>query len=83
MKVPPYAHHLIGVGGFVVNDKDEILVIEERFSITGRSHWKLPGGQNTFRTDNFNLIFSVTRLGNLLHFGQPFKACSNNYFAHI
>ena len=62
MKVPPYAHHLIGVGGFVVNDKDEILVIEERFSITGRSHWKLPGGQNTFRTDDFNLIFSVTRL---------------------
>ena len=24
---------------------------------------------------------SVTRLGDLLHFGQLFKACGNNYFA--
>jgi hypothetical protein len=30
----------------VVNEKDEILVIEERFSITGLPHWKLPGGLN-------------------------------------
>ena len=26
---------------------------------------------------------SVTRLGDLLHFGQLFKACDNNYFAKI
>ena len=26
---------------------------------------------------------SVTRLGDLLHFGQLFKACGNNYFAQI
>ena len=26
---------------------------------------------------------SVTRLVDSLHFGQLFKACSNNYFAHI
>ena len=26
---------------------------------------------------------SVTRVGNLLHFGQLFKACGNNYFAQI
>ena len=26
---------------------------------------------------------SVTRLGNLLHFGQLFKAYGNNYFAQI
>ena len=26
---------------------------------------------------------SVTRLGNLLHFGQLFKACGNNYFRQI
>ena len=26
---------------------------------------------------------SVARLGNLLHFGQLFKACGNNYFAQI
>ena len=28
-------------------------------------------------------ITSVTRLGDLLHFGQLFKACGNNYFAQI
>ena len=26
---------------------------------------------------------SVTRLGDLLHFGKLFKACCNNYFTHI
>ena len=26
---------------------------------------------------------SVTRLGDLLHFGQLFKACGNNYFTQI
>ena len=26
---------------------------------------------------------SVTRLGDLLHFGQLFKVCGKNYFAHI
>ena len=26
---------------------------------------------------------SATRLGDLLHFGQLFKACGNNYFARI
>ena len=29
------------------------------------------------------LINSVTRLGALLHFGQLFKACGNNYFVQI
>ena len=29
------------------------------------------------------LTSSVTRLGNLLQFGQLFKACGNNYFAQI
>ena len=28
-------------------------------------------------------MISVTRLGDLLHFGQLFKACVNNYFAQI
>jgi hypothetical protein len=59
-QVPPYAHHLVGVGGFVVNDNDEILAIEERFRISDAPHWKLPGGEfiatnlgdrNTLRKD--------------------------------
>ena len=29
------------------------------------------------------VLLSVARLGNLLHFGQLFKACGKNYFAQI
>ena len=32
---------------------------------------------------NFWVSISVTRLDNLLHFGQLFKACGKNYFAQI
>jgi len=41
-QIPPYAHHMVGVGGFVVNDNDEILVIQEKYSL--QRQWKLPGG---------------------------------------
>ena len=38
----------------------------------------------TCRSVSFNCHFySVTRFGDLLHFGQLFKACGNNYFAQI
>ena len=42
--LPQYAGHYIGVGGFVVNEHDELLVVQERFSPLGIKHWKLPGG---------------------------------------
>ena len=32
---------------------------------------------------NVHLPTSVTRLGDFLHFGQPFKACCNNYFSQV
>ena len=28
----------------MVNDRDELLVIQERFNPLGKKHWKLPGG---------------------------------------
>ena len=34
--------YLEGAGGFVVNDKNQLLVVQERFS--PKPHWKLPGG---------------------------------------
>ncbi|KAG7176386.1 nudix hydrolase 8-like isoform X2 [Homarus americanus] len=40
--IPRYAHNVVGVGAFVVNDQDELLVVRERFHT--RPHWKLPGG---------------------------------------
>ena len=42
--LPHYAGHYVGVGGFVVNERDELLVVQERFSPLGIKHWKLPGG---------------------------------------
>ena len=40
--VPPFATHNIGVGGFVLNERGEVLVIKEQRSVM--NEWKLPGG---------------------------------------
>jgi len=40
--LPTYPHTSIGVGGFVLNDKNELLVIKERWHKDPL--WKLPGG---------------------------------------
>ncbi|XP_073835420.1 uncharacterized protein [Musca autumnalis] len=41
--IPVYAHTMLGVGGLVVNENNEVLVVCERFSLIPNS-WKLPGG---------------------------------------
>ncbi|XP_016986838.1 nudix hydrolase 8 [Drosophila rhopaloa] len=41
--LPTYAHTLMGVGGLVINDKDEVLVVSDRYAMIPNS-WKLPGG---------------------------------------
>ncbi|CAL4088870.1 unnamed protein product [Meganyctiphanes norvegica] len=40
--IPRYAHNMVGVGAFVVNEEGELLVVQERFY--KHPHWKLPGG---------------------------------------
>ena len=40
--VPDFAHHMVGVGAMVVNEKKEILVVREKYR--PEPHWKLPGG---------------------------------------
>ena len=44
--IPPYATHYIGAGGVVVNDREELLVVSERYrgSEDRPPHYKLPGG---------------------------------------
>ncbi|CDW85317.1 nudix domain-containing protein [Stylonychia lemnae] len=42
-KIPSYPDHYTGVGGAIINDKDEILMIQENRSAEPRP-WKLPGG---------------------------------------
>ena len=43
--IPPYATHYIGVGGVVVDDHDNLLVVSETYRQNlDRPFWKLPGG---------------------------------------
>jgi len=39
--LPSYATHYLGCGGFVVNERDQVLVMQEK---VGDQRWKLPGG---------------------------------------
>lgn len=41
-KIPPYAHNMVGAGALVINEKNQILVVHERYRTV--SFWKLPGG---------------------------------------
>ena len=44
--IPPYSTHYIGAGGVVINDREELLVVSERYrgSEDRPPHYKLPGG---------------------------------------
>jgi 8-oxo-dGTP pyrophosphatase MutT (NUDIX family) len=43
--VPGYASHYIGVGGVVLNEQQELLVVSERYrGDTAKPYYKLPGG---------------------------------------
>jgi hypothetical protein len=42
-KIPEFATHTVGVGGFVINDAGAVLVVKELQSGTD-AQWKLPGG---------------------------------------
>lgn len=42
-KIPHYPHTTMGAGGLVVNNRQEVLVVSERFPLIPNS-WKLPGG---------------------------------------
>lgn len=43
--IPPYASHYVGVGGVVLNDARELLVVSERYRLRSRGPaYKLPGG---------------------------------------
>eukprot|EP00939_MAST-03C_sp_MAST-3C-sp1_P005516 g5516.t1 len=44
--LPDYPHHQIGVGGFVLNGRREVLCVQEKNGPTSqwKDFWKLPGG---------------------------------------
>jgi 8-oxo-dGTP pyrophosphatase MutT (NUDIX family) len=42
-KMPNYSTHYIGVGSVVINDKQEILLVLEKYA-DNASRWKVPGG---------------------------------------
>ena len=44
-RLPDYGDHFVGVGGIMINDKEEILLIQERRAVEGGDlKWKFPGG---------------------------------------
>lgn len=53
-RVPHYAHHYIGVGGVVISESEQILLIKENRSLDDRK-WKLPGGY----VDCFEKIYNA------------------------
>eukprot|EP00891_Asterochloris_glomerata_P008400 jgi/Astpho2/8400/e_gw1.00122.116.1_t len=43
--LPPNASHQVGVGSFVVNGRNEVLVVQEKYgTLRGKGLWKLPTG---------------------------------------
>ncbi|CAI8027602.1 Nudix hydrolase 8 [Geodia barretti] len=43
--LPDFAHHYIGVAGFVVNAEGQVLLVQEKWlKRLSLRHWKLPGG---------------------------------------
>ncbi|TDG41788.1 hypothetical protein AWZ03_011803 [Drosophila navojoa] len=55
--LPSYAHTLLGVGGLVINENNEVLVVSDRHAIA-KDIWKLPGG---YVEPNENLVDSAVR----------------------
>jgi len=50
--LPPNASHQVGVGGFVLNDAGEVLVVQERSGpLAGSGVWKMPTGMVTMGED--------------------------------
>lgn len=43
--LPPNASHQVGVGAFVVNEKRQVLVVQEKYGpLRGMDVWKFPTG---------------------------------------
>ncbi|CAH1802471.1 unnamed protein product [Owenia fusiformis] len=43
--LPEYANQYLGAAGFVVNEKDEVLVVKEKYTHSStKAKWKFPGG---------------------------------------
>lgn len=42
--LPEFASHTVGVGGFVVDENNNVLVVSERYGADKPKQWKLPGG---------------------------------------
>lgn len=66
--IPPFAHTMVGVGGIVINAKDQILSISEKQSIIPGS-WKLPGGYVDPGNEAFAyFIYFILELGIYIYY---------------
>lgn len=42
--IPTYPYTNVGVGGLVVDSKDRVLVVQEKYKVLAERKWKFPGG---------------------------------------
>lgn len=56
--IPPYSHTMVGVGGLVINSKQQLLTITEKQAIIPGS-WKLPGGYVEPGINSYSIAISV------------------------
>jgi ADP-ribose pyrophosphatase YjhB (NUDIX family) len=93
-KFPEYVHHQIGVGGFVLNKRNEVLCVQERTGPTASfsDFWKLPGGlvdanediadavvREVLEETNIRVKFKSLATMRETHRG-PFKGTTDLYF---
>ena len=42
--IPTYPYTNVGVGGLVIDSKDRVLVVQDKYKVLQRRNWKFPGG---------------------------------------
>ncbi|CAI8027600.1 Nudix hydrolase 8, partial [Geodia barretti] len=59
--LPDFAHHYIGVAGFVVNAEGQVLLVQEKWlKRLSLRHWKLPGGHTEKGWANISLVIEIS-----------------------
>lgn len=94
---PAYPHHQLGVGGFVLNKRNEVLCIQEKRGPTSSfpDFWKLPGGlvddsedladavvREVLEETNVRVTFRSLSAMRETHRG-PFKGITDLYFVCV
>lgn len=77
-----FIFNFLGVAGFVLNEKKELLVIRERFSVIQSKPWKLPGGlADKGKPSPGCVTFKVSHHLDMLHYMGNWKIKVSHHLA--